>query len=636
MKKQLSLFSLVLLLLLIIPLHSATALEVLESYDVVIIINQDSSLSVTEKIRAKVENVTIKRGIVRTFPVTYKNNKGKTTHVTWDIEDVSLNDKPIKWTLSKNGRYKDLRIGDPNKIIPPGIHTFTITYNTKKQLGFYDNHDELYWNVTGNQWAFPIIKASCTVALPKKNFGEGFNSVEWYVGAYGEKGEKNYATLGVSNEVTTTIPLKVGEGLTVVYTWAKGLVTPPPPPLTDNNLAQGIIGIITLITTLCWFIFAWARWGKEPPREAIIPLFSPPNSESPASMRYFRDIAVDKTALTAAILNLAVKGAIKIEEKQVVSFPFGRKQSKFYLHKNNTDLISMQPEEDKMMLQLFPGSIKSISLSDDTSDRMIKTMNSLRRHLDQDEGRFFKSNFDKYFIGIFIYALGLASLYFFSGETPTNLFFCGITGLLIILPAIPLLNKKQKTPFNKFLQFIIRLIMPITVGVFSMGMMVSLGKSPLVLIFFLLSATVSSLMRPLLSSRTVEGFDALNSAEGLAMYMKTAEKERLEMFNPPEETPELFEKLMPYALALDVAKTWGNRFEKILSLKEYQPTWYMGPNPNMFLNRGTFAHFSSNFANQINSSLISQTTTSAPGSSSGFGGGGFSGGGGGGGGGSGW
>jgi uncharacterized membrane protein len=118
--------------------------------------------------------------------------------------------------------------------------------------------------------------------------------------------------------------------------------------------------------------------------------------------------------------------------------------------------------------------------------------------------------------------------------------------------------------------------------------------------------------------------------------MKTAEKERLEMFNPPEETPELFEKLMPYALALDVAKTWGNRFEKILSLEEYQPTWYMGPNPNLFFHRGNFAHFSSSLANQINSSLISQTTAFAPGSSSGFGGGGFSGGGGGGGGGSGW
>ena len=288
------------------------------------------------------------------------------------------------------------------------------------------------------------------------------------------------------------------------------------------------------------------------------------------------------------------------------------------------------------MLQLFPGTIESVSLSNDTSDRMIKTMNSLRRHLEQGEEKLFKVNFDKCFAGILIYALGVALLYFFSGETPTNLFFCGITGLLIILPAIPLLNKRQKKPFDKLIQFLVRLIMPITVGVFSVGMMSSTGKNPLVLIFFLLSATACSLLRPLLSTRTVEGFDALNRAEGMAMYMKTAEKERLEMFNPPEETPELFEKLMPYALALDVAKTWGNRFEKILSLEEYQPTWYMGPNPNMFLNRGNFAHFSSNFANQINSSLISQTTAFAPGSSSGFGGGGFSGGGGGGGGGSGW
>jgi len=636
MKKRLSLFSLALLLLLFTFLHSATAMEVLESYDVVIKINQDSSLSVTEKIRARIENVAIKRGIVRTFPVTYENNKGQTTHVTWDIEYVSLNDKPIKWTLSKNGRYKDLRIGDPNKIIPPGIHTFTITYNTKKQLGFYDNHDELYWNVTGNQWPFPIIKASCTVALPQKEFGEGFNSVEWYVGAYGEKGGKSYASLGNFNEVTTTRPLRAGEGLTVVYTWAKGLVSSPPPPATDNDLVQGLIGIITLLGTLSWFLFASIKWGKEPPRKAVIPLFSPPNNESPASMRYFRDIAVDKTALTAAILNLAVKGAIKIEEKQTSSFPFGRKQSKFYLHKNNLDLKSMQPEEDKMMLQLFPGTIESVSLSNDTSDRMIKTMNSLRRHLEQGEEKLFKVNFDKCFTGILIYALGVALLYFFSGETPTNLFFCGITGLLIILPAIPLLNKRQKKPFDKLIQFLVRLIMPITVGVFSVGMMSSTGKNPLVLIFFLLSATACSLLRPLLSTRTVEGFDALNRAEGMAMYMKTAEKERLEMFNPPEETPELFEKLMPYALALDVAKTWGNRFEKILSLEEYQPTWYMGPNPNLFFHRGNFAHFSSSLANQINSSLISQTTAFAPGSSSGFGGGGFSGGGGGGGGGSGW
>ena len=118
--------------------------------------------------------------------------------------------------------------------------------------------------------------------------------------------------------------------------------------------------------------------------------------------------------------------------------------------------------------------------------------------------------------------------------------------------------------------------------------------------------------------------------------MNTAEKERLEMFNPPKETPELFETLMPYALALDVAKTWGNKFEKILSTENYQPSWYVGPNPYLFINNKGFYNFSTNFENQINNSLAASSMTSAPGSSSGFGGGGFSGGGGGGGGGSGW
>lgn len=625
----------ILILFLTAPLP-ANAQEVLENYDVTIKINQDSSLFVIENITAKVENINISRGIIRSFPVEYQDKNGKTVYVTWDVETVLLDNAPVEWSVSKNGRYKDLRIGNPNRIISPGLHTFTIKYSSTKQLGFYENHDELYWNVTGNQWAFPIVNASCIVALPNRDFGVGFNSVEWYVGEYGEKGQKDDAVLKQSNKVSTTRTLATGEGLTVVYTWPKGLVTPPPPPAEDNQTAHGIIGFITLLLMIIWFAYARTRWGKDAPRKAVIPLFSPPNNESPAYMRFARDIAVDKTAFTAAILNLAVKGAIRIEEEEGRKSLFGKQQGVFVLHKTGAAVRNLQTEEDKIMMNLFPGVVESVVLDGNNANYVMSSMSSLSRHLNIKSSKIFQSNIDKCLIGVLIYFIGLALLYPFSGEEPLNLIASGFTGIFIIITALPVGRKKYSSFFRNIVRILTRLIIPVTIGVLAVGALSSMGKSTHTAVFFILAAAVFSVMRPFMSARTVEGYDALNSADGLALYMDTAEKERLEMFNPPEETPELFEKLMPYALALDVAKTWGNRFEKILAAEKYQPTWYVGPHPYMFLSSGGFNSFSSNLASQVSSSMISQTTTAAPGSSSGFGGGGFSGGGGGGGGGGGW
>ena len=198
-------------------------------------------------------------------------------------------------------------------------------------------------------------------------------------------------------------------------------------------------------------------------------------------------------------------------------------------------------------------------------------------------------------------------------------------------------TKTANTTWQKLKSFIFKMLPSLAVITFFIYMFTSDWKElPLVYIFFAAAAMILFAAKPLIASRTAKGVTALSDAEGLALYMKTAEKERLEMFNPPEETPELFEKLMPYALALDTAETWGNRFEKILEKAQYQPTWYVGPNPYIFMYAGGLNSFSSDISNSITSSLPSQTTLSAPGSGSGFGGGGFSGGGGGGGGSSGW
>jgi len=149
---------------------------------------------------------------------------------------------------------------------------------------------------------------------PENHSAKGSNTIEWYVGEYGTKGSKDRAKLTNDNSVATTGPLSAGEVMTVVFTWPKGLITPPPPPRQDNQQAHAMIGALTLAAMAGWFAFAWMKWGRDPIRSAVIPIFYPPEGSSPAYLRYIRDMKLDQTAFTSEIIGLAVKGAVSIEE----------------------------------------------------------------------------------------------------------------------------------------------------------------------------------------------------------------------------------------------------------------------------------------------------------------------------------
>ncbi len=610
----------------------ASAQEVFKNFDTSIRIRQDSSIEVTETIVAKVENIDINHGIIRSFPVAYKDDKGNSIEVGFDVLDIKLDGIAIPWDAGRKGRNVEVKIGDPDKIISPGLHTFTIIYTATRHIGFFDDHDELYWNVTGSDFLFPVLEASCRVSLPGKAFGEGFNTIEWYVGKYGTKGIAEKAKLTSDNSVVTTQDLAVGEVMTVVYTWNKGLVTPPPPPKQDNEQAQGAVGAATLAAIVAWFAFAWRKWGKDPLRKAVIPIFYPPDGTSPAYLRYVRDMKLDQTAFTSAIIGLAVKGSLTIEEIEGKKTLFGTENSHYVLHETDVEIDTLKPEENALIMQLFPGDINTLELTQKNSEILSNSMRSLGRNLRKHNSTIFTRNTDKCLGGIFIYALGTAALYPFSGEYPINLILAAFCGLLLIALGMRL-SKAANSSGQNIKQFLGRIFPPAAVGVIASVAIIDEGFSPLTFLTFVVSAAIISVMRPLMLARTKQGSDVLSDIEGLKLYMDTAEKERLEMFNPPEETPELFERLLPYALALDVAKTWGNRFEKILTKAQYKPEWYVGPSPYLFMNGTGFNAFASDFKNSIGGSMTPQ---SAPGSSSGMGGGGFAGGGGGGGGARGW
>lgn len=619
-------------LLLFTATSSASAQEVFKNFDVSISIKQNSSLEVTETIVAKVENVDIKRGIIRSVPVEYRDNEGKSIELGFQVLSVKLDGSDIPWKATRAGNKVEVKIGDPDKLIPPGLHTFAIIYSAERFIGFFEDHDELYWNVTGDDFLFPVIEASCVVSLPGKPFGTGFNTIEWYVGKTGTKGDKSGAKLTTANGIITTRSLATGEGLTVVYTWPKGLVTPPPPPKNDDVKSQGMFGAATLALIAGWFMFAWKKWGKDPSRKATIPLFSPPKNASPAFLRYVRDMRLDQTAFTSSIIGLAVKGSLSIEEVEGTKTFFGTSKGHYVIHETNIEANNLEPEEEALMMQLFPGNTDTVELTQKNSDILSGAMRSLGRNLRKRNQTIFTRNTDKCIPGILIYAAGVAATFPFSGEYPLNTILAGTCGLLIIALGMRL-SKAANSGGQNIKQLLGRIFPALVIGVIGSVALWGEKLSPHTFIMFVAAAAIISVMRPLMVTRTTEGSNLLSEIEGLKLYMDTAEKNRLEMFNPPEDTPELFEKLLPYALALDVAKTWGNRFEKILTEAQYKPEWYVGPSAYLFMSGAGFNNFSSDLSSQIGSGMAPKP---APGNSSGMGGGGSVGGGGGGGGASGW
>ncbi len=627
---KISLFSLALFICLSLA-PCASARETFNKFNADIEINEDSSIVVTEEILVNVENIEINRGIIRALPVEYRDEKGNSVELGFELLEVKLDGREIQQQSVRAGPNMEVRIGDPNKIISKGLHTFLIRYQVQRHIGFFEDHDELYWNVTGKDFNFPVLEASCSVALPGKNFGEGFNTIEWYVGQYGTKGNKNRARLD-SGRIITKSPLEPGEILTVVYTWPKGLVTPPPPPAKDNEKAQGAIAIATFSLIFGWFWFAWRKWGKDPDKKTVIPLFYPPEGKSSAYLRYVRDMRVDQTGFTSAIIGLAVKGALIIEEVEGEKTFFGKNKGHFVLSKTDMNSEDLKPEEKALMMQLFPGSINRLPLLPDNSSIISSSMGSLARNFRKENNLIFTKNTDKMIPGLALYLAGTAGIYLFSGEYPLNFILASICGLLIIALGM-MLGKAANTSGQNTKQIIGRAFPAAVVALVGSAALIGEEFSPITFILFAASAGIIAVMRPLMVSRTLKGSNILSETEGLKLYMDTAEKERLEMFNPPEETPELFEKLLPYALALDVAKTWGNRFENVLTKAQYKPEWYVGPSPFLFLNGSGLNDFSSSFGNSVGSSIGPKA---APGSTSGMGGGGFSGGGGGGGGAGGW
>lgn len=536
-------------------------------------IEASGMIEVTETITVRAEGQQIRRGIYRDFPVEYKDRLGNDFKITVEPQAVLRNDAPESFHTVRSGRDIRTYFGRSDRFIDPGVHTYTYRYRANRLLGFFNEHDELYWNVTGNRWGFPIDKASASVyfefEVPRNEV-----LVEAYTGSFGSKEQAYSRHMDESGAVhfEADRPLPAAHGLTIVVGWPKGFVEEPSDMqrlkwlLSDNlNLVALAIGYLLLLS---YYIPVWRAYGKDPDEGVIVTRYIPPEGYSPASLRYIRQMYYDNKTMTAGVVSLAVKGYLSIKNSD----------DTHTLHRIDSERPrpAMTTGEKELFYALF--SERDFITLEDTNHKVLgSAQKAHKQSLKRDYRRkYFRTN------GLF-----------------------NIPAVVIVLVT--------------------------TVLTFSTGS----GATKISLLFLLPMYLILGLFGYIMRRHTLHGREVLDSMLGFKDYLEVAEKDELNLRNPPEKTPELFEAYLPFALALGVDQEWAEKFERLLASikgpdgKDYSPSWYSGS-----WNSANLSKTTSTLSSGLNSAIGSSVTP--PGSSSGGGGGGFSGGGGGGGGGGGW
>jgi hypothetical protein len=618
-------FILILTLALLVT-SFAFAEERIHSFHSDVRINQDGSIDVTETIVVKAEGRAIRRGIYRDFPTSYEDRLGQHYRVGFDFNGVKLDGVPETWHTKRQDNGVRVYIGKSNVYLDPGIYRYELSYRTTRQLGFFDEHDELFWNVTGNDWQFPIDVASAIVHLPE-GVAEPLQFTA-YTGASGEAGTAWLSESGYGQvSWRTTAQLKRYEGLSVVVSWQAGFVKRP----TGNQkirwfLADNpgpVIGVIGFLLTGLYLAIAWWLRGRDPEGRPIHARFDLPEYLSPASARYLDRMRFDNKVFTAAILSLATRGHISMQENAAREMTLSRQE--------NAGHVELPDDEKQLVQKLFSGK-NSVTLKKGNHKQVRPARTGLKEWLVKTwKGSHFRRNGWWLAPGI---ALGIITLFTASvaGMKEDRAISAGIMPMLIFMPALFLALRNRESMISSKLLIGVLLI-PNVLVLMVMGTFVGAWFALLAVAMIWMLFRFADLM----PAPTPAGREIMDRLDGLKLYLEHAEEERLDQLHPPEKTPETFEKYLPWAVALNLENEWAEQFSEVLEKagreENYSPRWYHGRNWNP--SRPVA------FAGAVGAALTTTIAAASmrPGSSSGFsggGGGGYSGGGGGGGGGGGW
>jgi uncharacterized membrane protein len=560
------------LLLLFSPLAAHARSWSISDFSSSILIEENGTSVITERITCVF--VGSYQGIYRRIPIEYRGPNGSNYTLFLDILKVEDGDgNKLETKISTKGDYRQLQIFIPGA--EDATRQVVITYRVLNAIRYFDDYDEFYWNVTGNEWPVPIDHASAVVTLPAKAVDTGVRA-QAFTGAWGST--QHEATVRVElPQVTfqTTAPLEMHSGLTI-----------------DISIPKGIVAEPSLLTKIGWFlksnpilflpVFAfvvmytlWFWKGRDPnPGISVAPMYEPPKDMTPAEAGAMIGDSVHPRDVTSTIIDLAVRGYIKIEETTEKHFLSNSKDYIFHLLKPSNDWQNLAPHERLMLENMFQGG-SEVRLSS-LKYQFYRVLPMVKHDI--------------------VARLKEKGMY---GLDPESAGAYSILGVILI--AAPFVVLQWTGAANFFLS-------PAPAAVAIVLALV------IVFIFFRIMPAKS-----LAGARTTVGI------RGFQEFMARVDGDRLRTM-----PPNTFEKFLAYAMALGVEEHWAKAFSGIL---QQPPSWYAGGD----YSGGSYGLFNAMlFTHSLRSmsDTASQTFAAAPrssSSSSGFGGdgggGGFSGGG---------
>jgi uncharacterized membrane protein len=541
----------------------------IEKFSSEILVAPNGSIDVTEVITVRFIGGPW-HGLYRSIPVEYVTPQQLNYSLFLSVKNIADSDgNKLKFEASRERHYRKLKIFVPNA--DNSTHTISIEYTVSDALRFFEDHDELYWNITGDEWDVPIQTADARIILP-----EGTTNIRAnvFTGSFRSTAhDADVEVVGNGVEVRTRDPLRYHEGLTVAVAFDKGFVHEPTAfdKLSLFLRSNWPLGL-PFITFAIMFYLWWTR-GRDPRLRPIAAQYEPPDQLTPGEAGTLVDNSADMRDITSSIVDLAVRGYMVIEEHQKDRMLglVHDKDYNFVLKKERSEWDTLKPHEQVLLNGFFTmGTVgESVSMSN-LENRFYKNLPDIKSRIFESlvTHGYYRRRPDSVrasYIGIGV-VIGLLSIW-------------GGTGIASSMGMAPV-------PF-------------IIAGVLSAVIIFGFGW--------------------FIPAHTEQGARALEGVLGFEDFLNHVESDR---FNRTIKTPQMFEKFLPFAMALGVEKNWSKAFQGIMT---QPPDWYRGsygPNfyPMMFTN--DLSAMSSRA-----SSVMASAPRSSGGSGFGGGGGGFSGGG---------
>jgi uncharacterized membrane protein len=545
------------------PAH-ARSLDIRELHARVTVAS-NGTIVVTERITVHFAGAW--NGIYRAIPVEYRTDQGLRYALRLRIRSATDDaGNALRHETERDRHYRKVRIWVPGA--ENATHTIMLTYEVSNALRFFDTHDELYWNITGDEWEFPIRSARAEIVLPTA--AEGIRAAA-FAGARGSTAAADTRQVGNMVMVRATRPLGYREGLTAVVGWNPGIVRRPTPmQRAGATLASNSVLALPFLAFLAMFAL-WRRYGRDPDPGSIYVRYEPPPDMTPAEAGTLIDDSPDLRDITATLVDLAVRGFVDIEETRQEQL-FGLIRSRDYalqlLHPEQWP--QLKPHERALLQALSVHSHSDRVLLSELQNQFYKHLPEIRKHLHRTltDGGFYRRRPDHVRTAYLLAAVVIAAM---------------IAGAGLALSH--------------------------SHGVSEVATFAAAG----------LTLAVIAVFGWLMPARTLEGARAHAWLRGFEEFLSRVEKDRLQRM---VDSPDAFERFLPFAMAFGVERNWARAFE---GMATQPPRWYHSSHGGPF-RPGVFVTDLGRMTGAAGSAMTSAPRSSASGSS-GFGGGGFSGGG---------